>query len=340
MTSAWKSGILILMFLTLFCVSSFVFSEEIHTIQHPETRENLKLFPYEYDRLIDLPSPFRLNDGIEILMGFTKDKKVTLVPVTVENGKSYVYAKSGKGKQLEVDARDFPVLAKTGLHSEMELDQTQEITGRSVSKITEIGRPGRSSSAGFMSSDEDIISVLKGDNRLVKKLGLTHPQMARPLFHVWNLILKTREVERFWGKIGFFLYNGRKVFYEAGRTRGWQESIFNDEIYGGFQIKIWRELEEKEKDLLDQDYAHLSDDQRSELIEKLSRLFTGEMEPYYVMRYGFYEGHTEYRVDPIAIAFVFGLRDLREIEGAFQKNLYEALTEHFTRESPITRRRE
>jgi hypothetical protein len=54
------------------------------------------------------------------------------------------------------------------------------------------------------------------------------------------------------------------------------------------------------------------------------------MEPYYVMRYGFYEGHTSYRVDPIAIAFIFGLRSLEEVEAAFPGAIYETLTTHFT----------
>ena len=56
---------------------------------------------------------------------------------------------------------------------------------------------------------------------------------------------------------------------------------------------------------------------------------TGEMEPYYVMRYGFYEGHTPWRVDPIAIAFIFGLRSLDEIEADFPGRLYETLAGHF-----------
>lgn len=41
------------------------------------------------------------------------------------------------------------------------------------------------------------------------------------------------------------------------------------------------------------------------------------MEPYYVMRYGFYEAHTACRADPTAIAVVFGLRTLEQIEAAF-----------------------
>ena len=51
------------------------------------------------------------------------------------------------------------------------------------------------------------------------------------------------------------------------------------------------------------------------------------------MRYGFYEGHTDCRADPIAISFIFGLKSIEKIESAFQGRLYEALTEHFTKEN-------
>jgi len=69
------------------------------------------------------------------------------------------------------------------------------------------------------------------------------------------------------------------------------------------------------------------------LIKKLSGIHFGEMGPYYIMRYGFYEGHSEYRADPIAISFIFGLRSLEEIEQFFTGNLYNSLTGHFTRKT-------
>jgi hypothetical protein len=233
----------------------------------------------------------------------------------------------GKGNQLEVDAEDFPALAETGLHSEIELDQTKTITGRSVVVITEIGRPERSSGSGFMALDEDIISVLKGDNRLVEKLGLTHPQTAKALFHVWNLVyLPFQEIE-------YLIYNGKKIFVEIQGSRGWQDSIFKDEILGSHTLKIWRELEPDEKELLKSKYSHLSAEQQEGLIEDLSLIATGEMPFYYIMRYGFYEGHTDFRVDPIAVSFVFGLRSLDFIDNALGGNIYEALNEHFTRET-------
>lgn len=58
------------------------------------------------------------------------------------------------------------------------------------------------------------------------------------------------------------------------------------------------------------------------------------MKPQYIMRYGFYEGNTPWRTDPIAIAFVFGLRTLEQIESAFPGRLHQALTEHFLAARP------
>jgi hypothetical protein len=140
-------------------------------------KENL-CYPATLDTKPDISSPHTTLDAVEIVTAFMKDGKYALIPVTVENGKPLNYAQRqwGKGRQLEVDTGDFPTLARTGLHSEAELNRTKTITGRSTVEIAELGRPGRSSGAGFMGDDEDIISVIKGDNCLVERLGLRHPQ--------------------------------------------------------------------------------------------------------------------------------------------------------------------
>ncbi len=314
-------------------------SQEAQTIRHPKTKEELRLYPNTYDYFPELPSPYTAEDGTEIVVAITKDNKFALIPVTVEKGEPLGYRESEWDKIaiLEVDAADFPALAQTGLHSEIELNYTRWITGRSIAEITDSSRPGGSSGEGFMSQDEDIISVLKGDNRLVKKLGLTHPQLAKPLFHVWNLIrwvsYSSRSVGRSIDSIDHFLYNSRKVRLISAGGRGWQDSIFNDEILGMYQIEFCIELDEDEKAFLQEKYSNLSDEQMRDFQKMLSYIRTGEMVPFYIMRYGFYEGHTGYRADPIAISLIFGLRGLEEIEKAFAGNLYKALTEHFTREN-------
>lgn len=233
-----------------------------------------------------------------------------------ENGRQSI----GKGQQLKVDSEDFPTLARTGLHSEKELARTRTITGKPVDEITALARPRQSSDVGFISEEEDIISVMIGDNRLVQNLRLTHPKLAKPLYHVWNLLLmeyRLGHVGRRWDNLEYILYNNRKVFITASGTKGFQESIFDDEIKGTFDIHIWRELDKTEKAFLRQKYPHLSQKQMDKLINKLCRIHFGEMEPYYIMRYGFYEGHTGYRVDPIALALVFGFKSLKEIEHYF-----------------------
>jgi hypothetical protein len=53
------------------------------------------------------------------------------------------------------------------------------------------------------------------------------------------------------------------------------------------------------------------------VLARLGSVHTGEMAAYYITRYGFYEGHTDYRADPLALAFIFGLRSIQELEAAF-----------------------
>ena len=150
------------------------------------------LYPKTLQEPPGIPSPFTTNTGMEMVIGCRKDGKYHLFPITVENNGTLNYKKQqyGKGRQLEKDSLDFPALAKTGLHDEAELNRTRTITGKPVSEITNIGRPMQYSRAGFMSENENILSILTEDNRTVKQLKSTHPEMARPLFHVWNIILQ------------------------------------------------------------------------------------------------------------------------------------------------------
>ncbi|MCD4664779.1 MAG: hypothetical protein K8R68_05855 [Bacteroidales bacterium] len=310
-------------------VSSLIYAQETKTIQFSYQRITYPLYPSTLDTCPDIPSPLTTDESMEIVIGFRKvDNTFTLIPVTVENGETLNYKKNqwGKGQQLKVDKENFPTLAETGLHSDTELNHTTTITGRTLEKINENSRPKRASYAGFMSQDEDIISVLKSDNRMVKKLGLIHPELAKPLFHLWNIIQKHDEQMRKLGKplqgIDWFYYNGRKIhLLDAGSGHGWQESIFNDGILGMWQFEITKELDPNEKNFLNDKYSHLDAKQMNELQKKLSYIHTGEMVPFYIMRYGFYEGHTSYRADPIAISFIFGLRSIEEIENAFKGKL-------------------
>jgi len=286
------------------------------------------LYPGAMDVRPDIPSPYTTSSGIEVVTAFTEDEQYVLIPVTVENGDPWEPARGlwGKGNQLAVNARDFPTLARTGLHSDEELDTLTTITGRPLDEIDRQGRPGGLSSAGFMAYEEDLRSVLRGDNELVGRMGLTHNELARPLFHVWNMLMEVNHEG-----IVFVLYNNQTVFVNAHRTKPAQLSLFNDGFLGGSDIYISRTLSASERAFLRRQYPDqvLTAEQMEDLLYLLSHIHTGELEAYYVMRHGFYEGHTEYRVDPIAIALIFGLRSIEEIESAFPEELFYALTDYF-----------
>jgi len=296
-----------------------------------------QLYPYTYDSLPELASPYTRQDSVEIMMVITKDNKYAVVPVTMENGKPLLYSYKvgtfmGKDQQLFINAGDFPHLAKTGLHSEVELDKKEMITGIPIDIINCTGQPNAYSFSGFLANDEDIISVLKGDNQLVKTMSLTHPQLAKPLFHIWNLILKETELGnwgRFYDNIRYIYYNENLLNFNASGSKGWQISIFHDEVQGRYNIHIDRKFTAVEENYIKEKYSHLNKDEMADLKYKLTNLDFSEMLPFYVMRYGFYEGHTQYRCDPIAIAFIFGLKSLEEIDNAFEGNLYNTLTKYY-----------
>ena len=288
--------------------------------------------PYEtYPKTIenrpDLPSPFTTVDGEVYVVAVTNEKKYAIMRVTPANENRIC-------PQLIVNSVDFPHLAKTGLHSDEELDKISSITGRSLEEITELGRPNGLSQGGFMAHDEDIKSVLKGDNRLVKRLGLTHPKLAEPLFHVLNMMYTDLSLDRWnmakhqWENIRHFFYNDQEVYVMAEDTKGGQKSIFNDGIEGSFYIKLWRAFDFDEMEYLKKHYGFLSKEEFDAFLSNLSIIHTGEIQPQYIMRYGFYEGHTFWRTDPIAISFIFGLKDLSEIDDALEKKLPEVLSGH------------
>ncbi|NQU88427.1 MAG: hypothetical protein HQ541_21995 [Mariniphaga sp.] len=313
---------LIIIFLsTLFCSAQ---TRLIHVDTIP-----YDIYPEVIDFNPNLPSPFITKNGKEFVIAVTNEKKFAIVQVTLSND-------HGICPQLTVDTADFPQLAQNGLHSEERLNNIKTITDRSLKEISELGHPNGLSQAGFLAHDENIISVIKGDNRVVSQLGLTHPQLAKPIFHVLNMMDADLSLNRWnmakhqWENIRYFYYNNHKIFVEAGDTKGGQKSIFNDNVEGAFYIKLWREFDSDEIQYLKKHYDYLPENEFNDLKNHLSVINTGEMEPQYIMRYGFYEGHTYWRTDPIAISFIFGLKNLNELNRLFESKLHKILTSHYT----------
>jgi len=299
--------------------------------------ENLKFSPEYYTVKPGIPSPVMSETNRELVLLEIDNGRYTWFDATVENGAPFDYKRNlyGKGNQLLADEEDFPGLARKGIHAEVDLRNTKIITRRSVSQITIDGRPWGSSGVGFMAKDETIMSVIFADNQSVKKLSLTHLDISRPLFHIWNI---SREFENFsidtvTGErleLAALVYNEHRIIMKIAGSRGWQESIFNDEILGTGHIEISRGMNSKELEFLEENYAHLSQDQFVKLQKMLYNIHTGEMVLFYINRYGFYEGHTEYRIDPIAVVLIFGLKSIEDVHKACGGDLYHYFTTHFT----------
>jgi hypothetical protein len=306
-----------------------VFQEEVTL-----NGKKFKTYPSHYENNPGIQSPILSDDNREVILLKIKDQHYALLDVTRENGSPFNYNSNlrGKGNQLDVDSIDFPTLKTTGLHSYIELSQVQSITGIPVAEITYKARPDRMSGTGFIADDEDILSVLHGDNQLVSAMGLTHSELSRPVFHLWNLILFMIDYEQR-GKIpsegsDTLFYNGKRIHFAAPDCRGWQYSIFNDNIQGECHLELEISLTSFEKSFIDNHYSYLSEEEKYDLINKLTHLHTGEMVAYYIQYYGFYEGHTDFRADPIKLAFIFGFRSIAELHEIFEGRLYERLVEH------------
>jgi hypothetical protein len=325
-------GFIFIFFIILYSCSSDRYKFKLPKIN----AESLNFPPDLIDDKPGLPSPALSQAGRELVLVKTDNDRYTWIDATVENGEPFDYKRRlyGKGNQLLADKEAFPGLASGGIHSDRELLNTKVITGRSVSQITVDARPWSSSGVGFLAEDETILSVIRADNLTVKKLGLTHPDMARPLFHLWNVSresdkLGTDPVTGNWVHLAAMIYHGHEVMIKIAGSRGWQESIFDDEILGTGHIEIWRDLNAGELAFLRKHYKDLSENQTVALQKNLSFIRTGELVFFYINRYGFYEGHTEYRVDPLAVALVFGLRSIEDIHRACGGDLYSYFNSHF-----------
>lgn len=137
-----------------------------------------------------------------------------------------------------------------------------------------------------MAVDEDVHSVLQTDHQMVRRIGLKHPDLARPLFHVWNLLLRQYELGRlgrFKDDISSIWYHGREIHLRSQRTKGFQESIFHDKIKGALDIQLWRDMDDGEREFLNAAYMHLGAAEREAMAGRLTRLRTREMQPYYIM---------------------------------------------------------
>jgi hypothetical protein len=162
-----------------------------------------------------------------------------------------------------------------GVNTNEIISNLTELTGVPISEIEHSARPRSGSMAGFIGKNEQFLDVLKADNTFVISRGFTHQQLAEPLFYAMNLVNLTEGGEDF-----EFRYRGTLYRVNYAGSRGIQETIFNDDAEAS------------------RDYTVVN-------TENGALVNFSAMVPEYIWRYGFYEGNTEYRVDPARIVDVF-----------------------------------
>ncbi|MBE0565594.1 MAG: hypothetical protein IH621_06555 [Krumholzibacteria bacterium] len=281
------------------------------------------LYPATTETCPDLPSPLDAR-GREYVIVELKDGTFGLIDVT----------RADHPEQVSADD-EFPHLAATGLHDQAGLAFLTSLNGRPLADIDRDARPGALSADGFLAADESVRAVITGDDRLVRAMGLTHPDLARPLWHIWNLMQIDLDLGRWnmahhrWENIRRMKYNGCWIFLDAHDTKGGQQSPFGDGLEGAFWMVFWRPVPVAEQEWLHERYGHHGPTGWNELLGRLTRIYTGEMEAFTITRYGFYEGHTDWRVDPLGAAWLFGLRSFPELEAAFPGELDRAVLEHW-----------
>lgn len=162
-----------------------------------------------------------------------------------------------------------------GINSDDSIAKLTQMTGVPIAQIEQSARPGASSSIGFLNAHESFLGVLRADNRFVRSQGYTHRELAEPLFYAMNLI------HHFGARnIPSFIYGNRRYAVKMTAWRGIQPSIFRDKLGAST------------------DYAVVD-------LETGEAISFSALVPHYIWRYGFYEGHTNYRVDPAQIIRVF-----------------------------------
>jgi hypothetical protein len=156
-----------------------------------------------------------------------------------------------------------------------------ELNGRSIADLEKEMRPGKSSMAGFLGKEENLLDVLAMDNDFVLgKHKLTHQELARHLHIVAAIAHKNyKEATQ---KTGFeFRYHGESYRVKLTCYRGFQESPFEDNTRASCDAAI-------------------------ENLKNGKKLGYSLLVPHMMERYGFYEGKgTPYRVDPAAVLALF-----------------------------------
>jgi hypothetical protein len=177
------------------------------------------------------------------------------------------------------------------VNSDDSIRQLTTLTGLTIAEIEDRARPCHCSKwqdcsvDGFLGENEGFITRLLEDNLFVRQKQLTHQKIAKPLFILATMNKDYCHIAQETGdfKTGQCLLNKITFSVSINCTNGYQESIFNDHLRSSCIVNAVK------------------------MPQRQNLSFDQVLLPNYIDRYGFYEGHTIYRVAPQTIIDFFEL---------------------------------
>jgi hypothetical protein len=153
--------------------------------------------------------------------------------------------------------------------------------------------PGCSSDEGFLKKGERLQEIIEQDRRTLKKLGITYDQVADRLEYVTK---RAKHAVWLWSQDNptsdYFKYVKKGVVVEGLRI-SWVS-------YMGYQDCPYERCEGREA-LSDTDFTITN-------VKTGKSIFCSELHPHLIRKHHFFEGHTDYRLDPEIAVEVLGIK--------------------------------
>lgn len=215
------------------------------------------------------------------------------------------------------------------------LDSLTHLNGVPIATIEARAKPGGWSTGGFIGRDETFLGVLQRDWKTISLLGLTHTEMAD---HLRTIRAGARA---FYGEqsgvtsYDYTQFPGMKALVEGMHGASFvhrpQTIRVTVETYGGHQEDIFKtggRMQLNQGVVVDSEWNWCRDFvyQNTTTGQKITVPY-GLFE--YIRRYGFYEGTTAYRVDPLQLISVITGERREDIQMFLQMREVEALIPKF-----------
>ncbi|MDE3045730.1 MAG: hypothetical protein KGJ02_03705 [Verrucomicrobiota bacterium] len=159
-----------------------------------------------------------------------------------------------------------------------------QYTPEQIARLNQIFQPGGASDVGFLAANESVVTVCDADDATLQKIGITYQQIADKLNAV---MAKAKTISNHHLLVGQrnmpIIVEGRLKVEYLDNGLGSQECPFGDDAKGSLNYKV------------------------SHLQTRESFSFP-QLGPHLIEEHNFFEGHTDYRMEPETMCRVLELK--------------------------------